>query len=260
MKNEENTDNQEPAGFALRRVFFSYIHKVSKKVSQHPNYKPEENNYDILSSNQKLSFRIVEYTSKLNGLLSDLNKTHVFIRRFSDKKYMEKNEISNLSYIKYHYEVFMHKIHTILEVMKLAVNDIYEIKLPPKDCTWDNLKNNPIFKHTKTKLIIEAYFFTFEHIIKHRHLNTHRAYFGDKTNKDLSVQYNYYRDAEEYGFELQDDPLTPIRKDFLNQKVFRYRKERLKYIEEGTEIAKKYVYDFESILINEFMNKFRKNI
>lgn len=74
------------------------------------------------------------------------------------------------------------------------------------------------------------------------------------------MQYNYYRDAEEYGFELQDDSLTPIRNDFLNQKVFRYRKERLKYIEEGTEIEKKYVYDFESILINEFMNKFRKNI
>lgn len=60
----------------------------------------------------------------------------------------------------------MHKIHTILEVMKLAVNDIYEINLPPKDCTWDNLKNNPIFKGTKSKLIIEAYFFTFKHIIK----------------------------------------------------------------------------------------------
>jgi len=249
----ENATNLE-----LRNFFIEYLEKTMSYAKNHPEYDINKNNYHLHSDNAKLALTILNFTTKLKDLIFDLKKTQVFIQRFPNKKFYEENEIDQLAYIKYHYEVFLHKIHTILEIKKLAVNEFYKIGLDEKDCSWKNLKNQPKLKNKPVSTIIEFYFKSFEHIIKHRNLNTHRAFFGDKKNEELSFDYSIYKNAEKYGYDVGEDFRRIIPKTFLNYLIKDYRKEKIDYIKNGTQIAENYIEQFETIILTEFFIKVKK--
>jgi hypothetical protein len=174
------------------------------------------------------------------------------MRRFSDKKFYEANEIAQVAYIKYHYEVFIHKIHTILEIKKIAVNDIYGIGLSEKDCTWNNLKNQPKIKNKPISNIIEIYFKSFKNVILHRHLNTHKAYFGDKINDELKSDFSLYTNAEKYNINIGEDIRRMMPKSYIEYRLNKYKKERIEYVNNGIQIAETYVMQFVTILTNDF--------
>lgn len=111
----------------LRRKFHDYLEKTMEEVKNHPEYDFNKNNYHLNSEDGKLALIVLNYTSTLKELIVDLRRVEVFIRRFSNKSFYNENDIDELDYIKYHNEVFIHKIHTILEIKKLAINKIYKI-------------------------------------------------------------------------------------------------------------------------------------
>ncbi len=245
---------EEATDIELRKYFYQYLENTMEVIRNHPEYDINKNNYHLNSEDGKLAYIVFDYLTKLHDLISDLKRIEVFMRRFPCKKFYEENDIDQLSYIKYHYEVFIHKIHTILEIKKLAVNEFYKIGLKERDCTWRNLKNQNKIKNTSVSKIIEIYHKTFEHIIKHRHLNTHRAYFADTINDELRIDYSIYKNSKKFNYEVGEDFRRMMPLGFLNYKINEYKKERIDYIKNGTEIAEKYVEQFETILITEFFN------
>ena len=256
---KKSSDNA--TDFELRKFFLEYLEKVMNITKNHPEYDIKKNNYHLHSKDAKLALSILNFQTKLNDLVADLKKVEIFIRRFPNKKFYEENDIDQLDYVKYHYEVFLHKIHTILEVKKLAINTFYEIGLKEKDCTWKNLKNQKKIKNSAISKIIEFYFKSFEHIIEHRHLNTHRAYFGDKTNDELKTDYSIYRNSEKLGHEVGENFRRIMPKGYVNYKIKEYRIERIEYIKSGTEIADTYVEQFQTIILTEFFNRIvNKNV
>lgn len=253
--------NENATDFELRKFFLDYLEKAMNLTKNHPEYNINQNNYHLHSEDAKLALAILDFQTTLNDLVADLKKVEIFIRRFPNKKFYEDNEIGQLDYIKYHYEVFIHKIHTILEVKKLAINKFYDIGLKERNCTWKNLKNQKQIKNSAISKIIEFYFKSFEHIIKHRHLNTHRAYFGDKTNDELKTDYSIYKNAEKFGRDVSLNFRRIMPQGVVNYRIKEYKKERIEYIKIGTKIADTYVEQFITIILTEFFNKIiNKNV
>ncbi|MFC2186213.1 Cthe_2314 family HEPN domain-containing protein [Fulvivirgaceae bacterium LMO-SS25] len=211
-----------------------------------------ENNHRLLSSNGKEAVQIMDFLTRLDSLISDLGRVKVFIRRFPVKEYYESNDIDQLDFIKYHFEVFIHKIHTILEVKKLWLNDFYKIGLKEKDCTWDKLKVHSAIQKSPTKLIIESYYKSFQQIITVRHLNTHRAFYNDKKNDDLKSYLMKYNSFKKFGL---DDYESIQPKVLIDYQIKEYRKKKFKYVENGTEIAEAFTIDFITIIPSEFLEK-----
>ncbi len=248
-------DKENISELELRKSFLEFYSKMGKSVTEHPDFKIGQNNYHLLSENGKEASRVFVFMTKVYGLLTDLERTHTFIKRFPLKKYYEANEIDQLDFIKYHYEVFIHKIHTLLEVKKLWMNDFYNIGLKEEDCNWNNLKTHNKIQNSPAKIIIEFYFKSFEHIIKFRHLNTHRAFFKDTKNDDLKSDLIIYNGFKKFGIELGEDYKRMRPKFIVDYQIKEYRKEKLEYIQNGIEIAKTYSEQFITIIQTELFHK-----
>jgi len=238
--------------FELRKFFIEYLDKTMEITMSHPDYDINKDNYHLHSENGKLAFIILKYTSKLKDLLSDLKKVEVFMRRFPNKNFYKENDIDELDYIKYHYEVFLHKVHTILELKKLAINKFYKIGLHEKDCNWKNLKNQPKLENKPTLKIVEYYFNSFEHLIEHRNLNTHRALFFDKKNEELKLDSFIYSNYEKQGEEVSEEFRKMMPPQVLKYFIKEYKKEKIKYVKEAIEIANTYIEKFETIILTDF--------
>lgn len=242
----------------LLKLFLNYQERIFTNVRKHPEYDISKNNNYLFDEDGKTALKILKYIWILNGLVDDLKKNVVFMRRFPDKKFYLENDIDKLSYLKYHYEVFIHKIHTILEVKKLSLNNVYNIGLPEKDCSWSNLKSNPKVRATNTTKIIEAYFKTFSHLIDHRNLNTHRATFKDKKNEDLSREHFINQSSEKLNLELGEEYEKIFPQFLLEYKINEYRKERINYVKDCLEAAETYVEQFNMIMISELFKNIKK--
>lgn len=246
--------------FELMSQFLTYYNKLRKKVMLHPEFKFGKNNYHLLSEEAKEAKGIFDYIGRLFDLNSDLKKIETFIRRFPNKKYYESNDINQLDYIKYHYEVYIHKINTIKEVMILLLNEFYKIGLNEKDCTWSNLKKHKKIKNSSTIQIVEFYYKTFNHLIKLRNLNTHRGYFKDSRNEDLKSDLLIHNYLEMDEGNLKKDFARIKPKFIVDFQIKKYRKERLKYVKDGQKVAETYINQFITLILNEFFhNKLNMN-
>ncbi|WP_157609326.1 Cthe_2314 family HEPN domain-containing protein [Psychroflexus torquis] len=245
-------DEDKVSEFELRKFFLEYYRKTREIVKIHPEYKLGQNNYHLLSQDAKDASRLFNFMNKVYGLISDLEKTHTFIKRFPLKDYYQSNDIDQLDFIKYHFEVFIHKVHTLLEVKKLWVNDFYGIGLKEEDCNWNNLKSYDKIKKSPTSIIIKNYFKSFKHIIKYRHLNTHRAYFQDAKNDELKTDLMIYTQFKKYGLEVGEDFRRSMPEFIVDYRIKKYRSEKIEYINNGIEIAKTYSEQFITIIQTEF--------
>lgn len=239
----------------LRQSFLEFYQRTRKSATEHPEFKLGQNNYHLLSKSGKEASRAFIFMTKIYDLITDLERTHTFIKRFPLKEYYEKNDIDQLDFIKYHYEVFIHKIHTLLEVKKLWLNDFYEIGLKEKDCNWNNLKKYNKIQNSIAKIIVDNYYESFEHIIKFRHLNTHRAFYKDTKNDDLKSDLKIYNGFKKFGIDVGEDYRKMRPKFIVDYQIKEYRKEKLEYIKKGTEIAKTYSEQFITIMQTELFYK-----
>jgi len=251
----DNMQKDNELFLELMDYFFKYIERSRKNATEHPDYKIGKNNYHLLSENEKMAIGILKYMSKVFGLNSDLEKTHTFIRRFPIKEYYKKNEIDQLEFIKYHYEVFIHKIHTLLEVKKLWLNDFFEIGLKEEDCNWNKLKTYKKIQKSPAYKIIDNYFKSFKHIIEFRHLNTHRAFYMDSDIEFLKIDLQIYNIHEKYKIEIPEYYKTITPRFVVDYQIKKYRKEKLEYIKNGIRIAELYSNQFISIILQEFFSE-----
>ena len=144
--------------------------------------------------------------------------------------------------------------------MKLWLNDFYKIGLNEKDCNWNALKGYSKIQKSPAKIIVDNYYKSFKHTIKLRHLNTHRAFFKDTKKDELKSDLMIYSSYEKYGIDVGDEFRRMVPKSYLNYELKRYRRDMLKNIKEGVDIAKAYSDQFITILQTEFFaRKIKEN-
>jgi len=211
-----------------------------KDIQNRKGFSFGKNNYHLLSSTEKYIMDIYNLYSRLNELYKDLERVIIFIKRYPTAKYYESNNIDKLVYIKYHTEVYLHKIHTILEVMKLILNNVYELEIAEKDCTWNKLKNNSKVNQTKAYKIIENFHKSFNGIINARHKNTHRALFDSGVDMDLEAVFDIYKLSNELDLGIDLEFMRAYPPMLVNYELKLHRKERVDFMQKSNEVANKY--------------------
>ena len=215
---------------ALNCKFFRDLmedqHKLSDNVGKKKGLNLWSESYHVLTVPEKKITATFNYVTDLITMISDIHTTYRLINRFPAKSYLEKHDISELEYIKYHYESYMHKVHTILEIMKLIANEVLNINLPAKDCNWNNLITDEYFNKSKCKRFIEDYYTDFKNIINYRHLNSHRGVFEDKEMDEISFTLNAYRWSKKHNMEIEDEYKRAFPYFYLQIKLNRFKKDK----------------------------------
>jgi len=161
-----------------------------KDVDKREGFNINGRNRNILTDSEKYIVDIQKQHSNLISTIEQIYFIKTYLRRFPDKNYLSENGINRLSYIQYHTEVLSHKIHTVLEIMKLMINEVYVLNIPPVDCTWRMIISKLDKKILPLK-IIDKYFRTFAKIIELRHINTHRGVYSDKGQDEIESKYGF---------------------------------------------------------------------
>jgi len=228
-----------------------------KDVEKRDGFDFEKNNNHLFNEKEKYILRINKLHRNLIYCTEQIIYIKVFIKRYPNKDYYRKENISQLTYIQYHIEVLFHKIHTILELMKLLVNEVYELKIDSKDCSWNSLtarldKKNPTLK------IIDKYYKTFKNIIDSRNANTHRGIFNDKEKDKIELDYglSIYEMHERLGIENDIEFERMFPKFMIDFKIKEYRKNRILLINKIQSI----IYDLEVEFLTSLNDKFNKMI
>lgn len=172
------------------KYLLSLLKRVSiatTKIENHKEFKLGFNNYRLFSESEKRDRRLFTMSCNLLNFIKDLKKIWVFLNRTPERNYLEKHEISQLEYIQYHDEVFLHKVHTICELMKLIANEELGLGIKEKDCSWTTLIKYPEFSKAKCSKVIQDYFEFFKDHIDDRHLNTHRGLYDDPTAAEIGT-------------------------------------------------------------------------
>lgn len=228
------------------------VKEAMDEVSKVEGHDIMKNNYHLLSERGKYVMGVFKYYSGILSIVKDLEKTEVFLRRLPNSKYLKENGISGLQYTQYHLEVFIHKVHTLLEMKKLMINEVYELGIKEKDCNWDLIKVRPEIKGKKIHKILDSYYATFKQIIDARHVNTHRGVFKDSEKDDLESALFLYEGYEKYGLELDNEIKKAFPKFIIDWKIKGYRKGKIKLVKDSKKKIEVYVKNFFDEMTPEF--------
>ncbi|MEZ4956697.1 MAG: Cthe_2314 family HEPN domain-containing protein [Saprospiraceae bacterium] len=236
----------------LARNILEATNEASDEATKAEGYNIMKNNYHLLSERGKYVMGVFRYYNRILSVAEDLDKVQVFLRRFPNTKYLKENGINQLSYTQYHIEVAIHKVHTILELKKLMINEVFELGLSERDCSWDLIKDKPEIKGGKIYGILNSYYTTFKQMINARHLNTHRGIFKDSEKDNLEVKVSIYEGFEKYDIEIDDEMKRAIPKFILDWKVKEFRKGKINLVIESKKIIEVYVKTFFDEINTEF--------
>ena len=212
-----------------------------------------ENNHRLLNENEKCISRIFALHSNLTHSVEHIHFIKTFLKRYPYRKFYTENNITQLSYIQYHTEVLFHKVHTILDIMKQLVNEVYKLKITSKDCSWNLLSAKLNIKNPSMQ-VIERYYKTFENIIKIRNENTHRGNYNDSGKDEIEMEYgqSVYELHDRLGIETNIEFIKTFPKFMINYKLKEYRKKRIQLVNEIQENVYKLGFEFLSSLNKKF--------
>jgi len=227
-----------------------------KSLQQKKGYSLSENNHHLLSEKEKYISRISKLHNDIIENIEQIEFIRIFIRRFPLKQYYGENNIDNLNYIQYHIESLFYRVHTVQEIMKLLVNEIYSLGLIPKKCTW-NILTKKLSKQNLSLIIIDKYFEVFENMIEGRHLKSHRGIFNDKDIDEINLDFGYsiYKMHKQLNINTPDDFKIDYPEYLINFKIKNYKKKRIELIEKVQFWIYKLTNDFLVSLLETYLEK-----
>ena len=205
-----------------------------KRANNHCDYDNTKNNYHLLSTKGKYLSNVFDFHMKLDKLIADLNKVEIFVR-IPFQIHFAETQINDIDYINYHLEVFYHKISTILDVMKLFINEVYMLGLSNKKCNWENLITMENEINSNVMNVLELYYESFKSMINLRHSNTHRSQNINPESTEISALILIQK--------IDPDNLL-ISPTMMKSQIAKYRREKVKFINQAKDIAEKYVNAF----------------
>ena len=240
--------------FLMEQVFL-----FSEDIPKRKGFSFDNNNRNLLTKKEVYLLNIQSYQFNLNIVVEQIEHIEVYIRRFPQKKYLEENNINQLAYIQYHTEVLAHKVHTVLEIMKLLVNEVYKLGIAKKKCSWINLIE-AVDKEIPPMKLIARYYSTFKNLIELRNLNTHRGYFIDKSKNEIELKFGLsLHDLNKNNKVKTDLELSKLFPKYLiKYKIKEHRKQRLNYVKTTRTTIIKLVQKFLTTLESELLNQVNK--
>lgn len=225
----------------LLLAYAKHSGQLLSNVRYLPEIQGEGNNRQHFTSIQKLNIDISSKFADLANIKDDLKKVVIFLRRMPSKKFYEENEISELDYVKYHLEVFFHKVATGSDILKLLVNVVFELEVPNKNCNMKILqKKVPEEYHQSFLKLIDAYDETFKTIKFFRNKSSHEAKFYDDEFQRLANYDFLYRSSKKLDMEMEAlNLIIPV--EFLEFEIKALRKVKIEWITEAINAYEKYI-------------------
>lgn len=239
---------------SLTELLLKSVREAMDEGANQKGFQLGQNNFRFLSERGKYVMNVNRHFNRICSIIEDLDKIEIFLRRFSGGTFLKENGINQLAYTQYHIEVLIHKIHTILEIKKLMINEVYEFGIAEKDCSWDLLKNKIKSKNIRLYNILNSYYAVFKQIIEARHLNTHRGIFNDIEKDDLDRNVGIYEGFKKLGLEIDDEFKEMMPRFVLDWQVKNYRKSKLKLVRE----SRKHIENFAKIFFDSLSKEFKK--
>ncbi len=225
--------------FILLKKFGEHSGQLMAEVKDLPSMQGAGNKRHLLTSIHKLNIDLNTKFVELDRIKSDLNKVTVFLKRFPTRKYYEENEITELDYIRYHLEVFFHKVATGSDLMKLLVNVLFELNITNKQCNLKKLKEKVPNKYINPFIgLIEAYDETFKSIRFFRNKNSHEAKFYDKEFERLEMFDRLYRNSKKFDLSIKQIIMP---EGYLEFSIKEFRKDKTKWVEEAMKMYELYI-------------------
>lgn len=233
--------------------------ELTKGIHKLEGFKWSGNNRHLLSSKAKYSTDVFMIQSDLVSTCQEINMVKVFLSRFPLKAYYQSHDIDEIDYFEYHLETLLHKIHTVSEIMKLLINQVYDLKIQPKDCSWDALRKKVGTKIAPMK-IIDKHFKAFKSLIDRRHLSSHRGKYEDELAEELNHDFgrSIYKIYASIGEEISEEMQKYYPRFYLEYGIKQYRKERLKEVRQLLAINDAFMKDFLTSLHPQYVLHFEK--
>lgn len=243
--------------FELLKKFGEHSGQLMIDVKDLPVMQGEGNKRHLLTSIHRLNIDLNTKFVELSNIKSDLRKVVVFLKRFPTRNYYEENEITELDYIKFHIEVFFHKVATGSDLLKLLVNVLFELNIDNKQCNTKKLKEKIPNKYINPFIgLIEAYDESFRQIKFLRHKNSHEAKFYDKEFERLEMFYTLYKNSEKYDLSIIElQIMMPER--LLEFKIKELRRNRMRWVEEAIIVYETYIDKIMENSINIYFEKYK---
>ena len=227
--------------FELLKKFGEHSGQLMAEVKDLPSMQGEGNKRHLLTSIHRLNIDLNTKFVELNRIKSDINKVVVFLKRFPTRKFYEENEITELDYIKYHLEVFFHKVATGSDLLKLLVNVLFELNICNKKCNTKSLKEKIPSKYSLQFIgLIEAYDESFKNIKFFRHKNSHEAKFYDDKFDRLEIYDRLYRNNKKYDLNTEElQFLMP--EGYLDFSIKELRKDKIEWVKNAIDVYETYI-------------------
>ena len=205
--------------------------QAMNELGKRPGFVLGKNNHHLLSEREKYTSRVFRIQSALVSTSEQLLHIKIYLNRYPFRKYYFEKGISQLDYIQYHTETLFHKVHTVLEIMKLLLNEVCQLEIPPKDCSWIALLKK--MKKTDPSMeCLDRYFNAFQHLIELRHRNTHRGYYEDNDKERIDVNYGLMLYKEEInGYEIDREIKKKLPIEMINHLLKKHKETRVKLVE-----------------------------
>lgn len=226
-----------------------HLSLINTDFEKRPGFEAGANNHQLLNDGEKYTTRVFKIQSDLRRISEQLTHIRIFLNRYPFRQYYMDKGISQLEYIQYHTEALYHKVHTILEIMRLLVNEVYSLKIPAKDCSWIKMCQN-LKKTEKPMKMLEAYFNTFKNMIDLRHLNSHRGYYEDEEKDNIDLKLGLFLHRDDYPIDEETKNKFPIR--YINYFLKEHKKERVKLVEQVIEANEKLLTKFLASLFDRY--------
>ena len=146
--------------------------------------------------------------------------------------------------------------HTIMEIMKLMVNEVYCLGIQERNCNWKNLTKK-LDKETDCLRVIDNYLDVFKDYIDLRHINTHRGIYQDGGKDEIEMDYglDIYLISQSLGYKLNDKFQKSFPKIMIDYKIKELKKQRIAFINKTENIINDKLKLFLSSLSDEFNNR-----
>lgn len=223
--------------------------EFSKDFEQRPGYVSGGYNHELLNEREKYVTRVFRIQRNLVETTDQIRYIRIFLNRYPFRKMYLENGISQLEYIRYHTEGLYHKVHTVLEIMRLLVNEVYQLNIPVKDCSWLQLCKH-INKKTEPMKQMDAYYKTFKNLIDLRHISSHRGVFNDDEMDEIELYYgNAFSKYEARGYVFEN---LNLNQNLLRYKLREYKNKRVALVDQVKKINGELLDKFLTSLHSEF--------
>jgi hypothetical protein len=212
------------------------------------------NNWHLLDAKGKYIQSSMDVYTRLVQVLDQLSYIPAFLSQYPDKRHLDRNNINELAYLQYHLEVHVHKVHTVLELMRLLINEIYQYGIPEKECIWETLRKQPGMKGSLIEKILNYYYKSFKTAIEIRHYNTHRGHFKDSGISDLSGILLIYEQGKKLNMDVSRfEEVYP--RFLLKYKLRELRKRRAETVKDLNTSIFDIINKFTTALLPEFQRR-----